>query len=104
MKIDVKMHGQYQSLLKGMRLARAPWEVMWRELSDYFLPRRYMWLMTQKEQRSASVRNVNLLDSTSILALRTLSTGMMNGITSPARPWFRLTRPDLPDDDQMAYD
>ena len=104
MKIDVKTHGQYQSLLKGMRNARAPWEVMWRELSDYFLPRRYMWLMTQKEQRSASVRNVNLLDSTSILALRTLSTGMMNGITSPARPWFRLTRPDLPDDDQMAYD
>ena len=42
MKIDVKTHGQYQSLLKGMRLARAPWEVMWRELSDYFLPRRYM--------------------------------------------------------------
>jgi hypothetical protein len=63
---------------------------MWRDISNYFLPRRYPWLLTDKETRSASIRNTNLLDSTSITALRTLATGMMNGITSPTRPWFRL--------------
>jgi hypothetical protein len=28
------------------------------------------------------------------MAVRTLSAGMMSGITSPARPWFRLATPD----------
>jgi Bacteriophage head to tail connecting protein len=104
MKIDSTLHGKWQSLLKGMKTVRTPWEQTWRELSDYFLPRRYFWLLTDKEQRSASIRNRQLLDSTSILALRTLSTGMMNGITSPARPWFRLTRPNINSDEQLAYD
>ena len=76
--------------LKHMDKVRAPWWGVWREVSDYFLPRRYPWLLTDKEWKSASIRNNKLLDSTSVLSLRTLASGMMNGVTSPARPWFRL--------------
>jgi hypothetical protein len=36
----------------------------------------------------------NIIDSTATFAARTLSSGMMSGITSPARPWFRLSTPD----------
>jgi len=81
---------QLQTQIASMEKTRAPWLTAWREISDFYLPRRYPWLLTDKETRSAAIRNRRLLDSTSILALRTLATGMMNGITSPARPWFRL--------------
>jgi hypothetical protein len=102
--IPVTDHGKLQARLKAMVLDRQPWEATWTELSDYFLPRRYVWLLSEKERKSAGVRNRKLLDSTSILALRTLATGMMNGITSPARPWFRLTRPTVSDDEEVAYE
>jgi hypothetical protein len=90
MEISREKHKALNERLRHMERVRAPWWHAWRELSDFFLPRRYPWLLTDKETRSAGIRNRNLLDSTSITALRTLATGMMNGITSPARPWFRL--------------
>jgi hypothetical protein len=90
MQISTESHRRLNQRLSHMERVRAPWWHNWRELSDFFLPRRYPWLLTDKEHRSASVRNRQLLDSTSTTALRTLATGMMNGITSPARPWFRL--------------
>jgi hypothetical protein len=104
MKIPTTDLQKKMERIGGMRLDRAPWEKAWREISDYFLPRRYLWLLTDKEFRSAQVRNRRLLDSTSVRALRTLATGMMNGITSPARPWFSLGEMGAPDDDQVAYD
>jgi hypothetical protein len=90
MEIPVELHRRLHERLAHMEREREPWRQHWRELSDFFLPRRYPWLLTDKERRSAAVRNRQLLDSTSTFALRTLATGMMNGITSPARPWFRL--------------
>jgi hypothetical protein len=90
MKFSVEEHQKLLARMRHMEQTRAPWWTNWREISDFFLPRRYPWLLTDKETRSAAVRNTRLLDSTSTTALRTLATGMMNGITSPARPWFRL--------------
>lgn len=90
MQLPAEIHKKMIERATAMERDRTPWWNNWRELSDYFLPRRYPWLLTDKETKSAAVRNRNLLDSTSTVALRTLATGMMNGITSPARPWFRL--------------
>ena len=69
---------------------RRPWFPHWQEVAEYFLPRRYPWLGKQGESATANRRNTKLLDSTSTLAVRTLASGMMSGITSPARKWFRL--------------
>lgn len=91
-----------QARFVGLRQDRQPWEQLWRELSDFFLPSRYRWLLTDKEVKSAGIRNRRLLDSTSILALRTLATGMMNGITSPARPWFSLGEMGAPVTEDIA--
>lgn len=38
--------------------------------------------------------NRNLVDATGILAMRTLAAGLQGGMTSPARPWFRLSLDD----------
>jgi len=36
----------------------------------------------------------NIIDPTATLASRTLRSGLMAGLTSPARPWFKLGTPD----------
>lgn len=62
----------------------------WRELADFILPRRYRWLVVSNNMARGSQINHNIVDSTGTLAARTLASGMMNGITSPTRPWFKL--------------
>jgi len=65
----------------------------WRDLSDFILPRRARFTVT--DANKGDRRNQKIIDSTATLAVRTLRSGMMSGVTSPARPWFRLTTPDL---------
>lgn len=65
----------------------------WQELSDYIAPRRAKIKNTQDVNRGDK-RNHNIIDSTATMSLRTLRSGMMSGVTSPARPWFKLTLPD----------
>jgi hypothetical protein len=64
----------------------------WRDISDHVLPRRSRF--TLSDVNKGDKRNQKIIDSTATLAARTLSSGMMSGVTSPARPWFRLTTPD----------
>lgn len=64
----------------------------WRDLSDFILPRRARFTVTDVNRGDR--RNQKIIDSTASLAHRTLRSGMMSGVTSPARPWFRLTTPD----------
>lgn len=67
----------------------------WRDLGDYVLPRRPRFVVS--DVNKGDRRNNKIIDSTATLAARTLRSGMMAGMTSPARPWFRLTTgdPDL---------
>ncbi|WP_337038625.1 MULTISPECIES: portal protein [Pseudescherichia] len=70
----------------------------WRELSEFIDPRgsRFLTSETNRNER----RNSRIVDPSATLAADTLSSGMMSGITSPARPWFRLATPDP---DMMDY-
>lgn len=77
---------------------RAHWEPHWRDLGENFLPRAGRWAGSQWNKKDR--RNRKLVDSTPRMAARTLASGMMAGLTSPARPWFRLTTPDI---EMMEY-
>jgi len=74
---------------------RSSWITHWREISDYLLPRSGRFYLTDRNRGDR--RHNNILDNTGTRALNTLAAGMMAGMTSPARPWFRLTTsiPDL---------
>lgn len=76
--------------LIGMRTNRYTWWVHWRELAEFFLPRRYRWLITPNMQSRGAPINQAILDSTGCLAARNLASGLMSGKTSPSRPWFKL--------------
>jgi hypothetical protein len=60
----------------------------YKDLSKYILPRRSRFTIT--DVNKGDRRNLDILDSTATLASRTLSAGLMTGVTSPARPWFKL--------------
>lgn len=90
MKIKAEVLRSKKQLLSSLRMTRQPWWEHWREIADYFLPRRYMWLQSPQESARIKSKNPYILDGTGTTAARTLAAGMMNGITSPARPWFRL--------------
>ena len=61
----------------------------YRELADYILPNRPRFMVTDANRGDR--RNNKLNDLTAAFAARTLTSGMMSGLTSPARQWFRLT-------------
>jgi hypothetical protein len=88
-QIDKKIHTALKAKISKLHTVREPYFLLWRELADFYLPRRYIWL-ENAQTRVRSMQNPKVLDSTGTIAARTLASGMMNGITSPARPWFSL--------------
>lgn len=63
----------------------------WSDLGTYIMPRRPRFTLTDVNRGDR--RNQAIIDSTATFAARTLASGMMSGVTSPARPWFRLATP-----------
>lgn len=90
MKITASEQKRLQGIIAELRTDRLPFWTLWREVANYFLPKRYVWLQSDKEARIRNAKNPYILDSTGTTAARILGSGMMNGITSPSRPWFRL--------------
>jgi hypothetical protein len=84
---DLRRHCERR--LNALDRERTSWHAHWRELSDFILPRRGPSLLPSHRARGGKV-NGKLLDSTAMLAARTLASGLMAGLTSPARQWFRL--------------
>jgi hypothetical protein len=79
--------------LRAMEDIRSSWRSQWIELSDYMLPRRGKYLQ-ESPQSGGRKRNTKIIDNTAGVALRTLAAGLMTGMTSPSRPWFRLHTED----------
>jgi Bacteriophage head to tail connecting protein len=79
----------FELLRQQLENERATFLQHWRDLSDFILPRRARFTVT--DVNKGDRRNQKIIDSTATLAARSLRSGMMSGITSPARPWFRLS-------------
>jgi len=82
----------YEKLFTSMKTDRSTFDAHWRELSDYIVPRRSRWF--PGDRNAGDKRNQKIIDSTGRFSSRTLSSGLHAGLTSPARPWMRLTTPD----------
>lgn len=82
----------YDQRWAEMETERASWLPHWEQLSKFLLPRSGRFFITDRNK--GEPRHNNIIDSTGTRALRTLAAGMMSGMTSPARPWFRLATPD----------
>lgn len=83
---------RYESLRQQLANERASFEAHWEDLANFILPRRLRFQVTDTNRGER--KNRNIYDATATMAARTLRSGMMSGVTSPARPWFRLVTPD----------
>src|ERR1700728_282524 len=77
------------NMLRNWRYAR--W-AYWAVLARFFLPSRYLFLVTPNRMWRGSPVNDAIIDSTGLQAVRTCASGMWSGMTNPARPWLKLDK------------
>jgi hypothetical protein len=82
---------RHERRLAALKNQRAEWEPLWRELADYIAPER---LRLTRRENTGKLLGEKIIDETGTFAWRTLSAGLMTGLTSPSRPWFRLQAGD----------
>ena len=81
-----------------LKTERSSWMTHWQEISTNLLPRAGRFFV--QDRNKGDRRHNQIYDSTATRAHGVLAAGMMSGLTSPARPWFRLTTGD---DDLDSY-
>lgn len=83
--------------LSSLKAVRQPFEQEWREIAQHAQPSRSRFLH-RESSRQFRRSNRAIYNSHGILSFRTLAGGMTSGLSSPSRPWFRLTGYDQGDD------
>lgn len=73
------------------------WTQNWSDLAEFILPRRSIWLTqstggnpTPNSMRRGVPLNSSIADPTATYAVRVCSAGLMSGLASPSRPWFKI--------------
>lgn len=88
-----EMRKRCEARLSHMRSDRSLLEPIWRDLRDYILPSAGLFYIGDERQQRG-YKAPMIINSKPTFAANTLRSGMMAGVTSPARPWFRLGTPD----------
>ena len=75
---------------------RQSWLEEWREISRLISPKlgRFVVATNETSRGRGEDKKRAIIDPTATRSLRRFGAGMMGGMSSPARPWFRLTLPD----------
>jgi hypothetical protein len=79
-----------EARLAALRNWRYSWWAYWARLAEFFLPRRYHFLVVPNRYTKGSPINDAIIDSTGLQAVETCSSGMWAGLTNPSRPWIKL--------------
>lgn len=92
------LRGHLEARLISLRQWRNSWwSSNWSQLAQYIEPRRSTWL-TQNTGGYPSPNNMSrgkpinnsIVDPTATFAVRVCSGGLMSGLASPSRPWFKV--------------
>ncbi len=88
---------RYEVRRNYMKLDWETWRPHYLDIKNLFLPYRTRWLDDGGVPNRGNKKMQYIVDNCPLLALRTMSAGLMSGMTSPSRPWFRFR----PDDDAV---
>lgn len=83
---------RYEILRQQLSSDRSSFIPQYRDINDYIVPSRGRFFVTDVNRGDR--RNQKIIDSSGTFSANTLASGMVSGVTSPARPWFRLGAPD----------
>jgi hypothetical protein len=78
---------------KGLMSKRSNFDSHWMEIAEMMQPRRARFFSSDSGVDGGK-RNDKIINNEPLIALRVAAAGMMAGITSPARRWFRFTTTD----------
>ena len=76
-------------LLEALRTEHASFVPVMQDCNDYILPTRARFFTS--DVNKGNRKNDKILDSTATQCANILASGLMSGITSPARQWFKLS-------------
>lgn len=108
------LRGHLEARLNSLYTWRQSWWTSnWSDLAQFLLPRRSIWLTqgtggvpsANNTSRGAEI-NQSIVDPTGTFAVRVCAAGLMSGLASPSRPWFKVA-PSLknfePDDEGKRW-
>ncbi len=76
-------------LLEALRTEHTSFVSVMQDCNDYILPTRARFLTS--DVNKGTRKNDKIIDSTATQCANVLASGLMSGITSPARQWFKLS-------------
>jgi hypothetical protein len=85
----------YLELWKELDNQFLSWKDQYKEITDYVLPRRGKYIDDGQTAEGGEKRHSQIYDGTATRAIRMGASGFHGSLTSPARPWFRFTPPDI---------
>jgi len=77
----------------AMKTERQSWDTHIRDVFDLTRPRRTRFSTSQHNKGDR--RNYQIIDNTGVIASRVLTSGLVNGMSSPAQDWFKYEPQDL---------
>lgn len=101
MGVEATQNGWMRKRHTGLLAERSSYDSHVDQVAQNLLPR--IGRLRNKERNQGGKRNSAIIDSTGTQSLRVMTAGLMAGMTSPARPWFRLStgNPDLQKDHEV---
>jgi hypothetical protein len=84
-----EMRNYLEQVIIGLRNWRTPWWMHWGEVAANELPRRYLWVVTPNNMTRGLPINQDVVDSTPTQAINVCSAGLMDGLSSPTKQWFK---------------
>lgn len=89
---NIEQRTDYLKRWAALKTERSSWDAHWKDLSEQFMPRAGRFQTTDRNR--GDKRHNAIIDNTGLLAKGTLGSGLMAGMSSPARPWFKMATPD----------
>lgn len=82
---------QLKAACQSMEEGRESFESHWQDIADYVCPRAYRWLDKDDYTTRGNKANKRIIDPQATLAIRAMVSAFSSSITSPARPWKKLS-------------
>jgi hypothetical protein len=86
---DIDKKKRLLTLVASLTTDHNSFQPVMRDCADYILPTRAKFTVDDVNQGTR--KNDKIIDSTATQCANVLASGLMSGVTSPARQWFKLT-------------
>lgn len=92
----VELRRAADTRVNSLETQRTSWLAAWKDISRFLNPRLGRYYEMPQTGGRGQPKQQRILDETAIVSSERFASGLMAGVTSPARPWFDLSVGDHP--------